>query len=1405
MTEALSTAKVATHPSTRPARRPPLAARLADRGRLHVLLHGALLQAKLRVGRHDDECEHEANRVAEQVLATPDHAIGTAPAHSIGAATSGVVDTLHARHSGDTQLAEEQREEEEQREPERMVQPELVPGGAPADELPPDLSRRILALQQGGMPLSQEVRADMEPRFGANFSDVRIHTDWEAGDLADNIQAHAFTLGEHIAFAPGAYHPENREGKKLLAHELTHVVQQRGGDNATAQSPPVRRLYIPGISELIDAAGNFIVEQGWRLIRRFAPRLEPILRQGPFNWLKEQLAAAFNGIIGRINRLNPQGMLNQLINVFGGLVDRASTIISALMSGDCGPLFNSLNQLRTFVTGVAGQAWDRLTEFLRPVGEFFSNIWSSYGAPAVQWLQDFAGDLWGTIQQFGRDVWDWTRPIRDSIGAAWTWLKEQLFGPEDANSSDGNSQGGLVNWISRKVGEAWDWVKNQTRPVWEPITNAMQWVRELIPPSFVRQLGESMQGLSRNIEQAGDGMNGGDSVAENRQALAGVLPSMQQLIALVRGQIVNARGWIITTIGSLAGGFSGLLNRLRSSSILRLLANALSWLESAATRLTAWVREKVAGLFDWVLRAFDFLSPFVAKVLNAVRRVISVVGDLLQLPQLVLSSVWNLIPECIRNPIKDFLINQILRRIPVFSSLLALPDIWARVQATAMRILRQLFVDGDLAGAAWSFFSAMLRLIGIPPQLVVQILSKAAAAIGDILTNPVGFLINTLRAVKEGFSRFFGNILRHLMSGIAGWLFGQMQEAGITPPQDFSLRSILGLVLEILGISVERVLTRLGRRIGQENVARLRRMLGVATGVWAWVRILITEGPAGLWREVRERLSNLWNMVLDSVIGWVTRVIIQRVSTWLLSLLDPSGVMAVVNSLVAIYRAIESFVQYLSQMLEIVNRVLDGINGIARGAIGQAAGFLENALSRALPITIGFLANQLGLGGLGRRIREMIGRVRERVDGAIDWLIGRALRAGRAFLNLLRRGASAVGRGVGRIREWWRSRRRFRAGGQQHSLYFQGSGQSARLMIASDPVPYSQFLSGLTVAANQQEDKNTAVRLARELEGLIAGAGAGGGAAGGGAASVDQNAVQIDAKLQQLVPVTARLFPHGGNVEAIVRPFIGQPLTRFQTALRNPPLSTYYLVTSGAQIRRKPGQTNVAPKLRAVDGVVRRPDNQPVTHWEGRSITASGGSSASGWLGAYTGRGTHPASVAYGLDANGHLIGAQFGGPNTKNNISRMQRKVNSPVYSNFENKLKNKMVETNVRVRMVVTGSGSYANQNAAWTGYTALPTTQAAVTELRGNLSRLNPPDLSRYLAGRPQRYQIQVTGYQEVFRESGNTRYADVGSPPAAASAQLDNPITDSAGEGQSLSGLNTTVTNNLDAIRRTLNAA
>ena len=81
----------------------------------------------------------------------------------------------------------------------------------------------------GGAPLDRDTRTDMESRLGHDFGDVRVHTDAGAHDSARAVNAHAYTVGSNIVFQRDKYDPSSTDGRTMLAHELTHVVQQRSG------------------------------------------------------------------------------------------------------------------------------------------------------------------------------------------------------------------------------------------------------------------------------------------------------------------------------------------------------------------------------------------------------------------------------------------------------------------------------------------------------------------------------------------------------------------------------------------------------------------------------------------------------------------------------------------------------------------------------------------------------------------------------------------------------------------------------------------------------------------------------------------------------------------------------------------------------------------------------------------------------------------------------------------------------------------------------------------------------------------------------------------------------------------------------------------------------------------------
>jgi Domain of unknown function (DUF4157) len=166
------------------------------------------LQAKLVVGRSDDPLEHEADRVADHVMRMSDPAAN--------------------RYANAPKAA--QRKCAACEEAEQLAKRGTDPDVAKEGRATPGSVTESLA--SPGRPLDSATRAFFEPRFGRDFSQVRVHDDDRANKSAHAIGALAYTVGSNIAFAAGNYGPGTDAGRSLLAHELTHVAQQSGPSGA---------------------------------------------------------------------------------------------------------------------------------------------------------------------------------------------------------------------------------------------------------------------------------------------------------------------------------------------------------------------------------------------------------------------------------------------------------------------------------------------------------------------------------------------------------------------------------------------------------------------------------------------------------------------------------------------------------------------------------------------------------------------------------------------------------------------------------------------------------------------------------------------------------------------------------------------------------------------------------------------------------------------------------------------------------------------------------------------------------------------------------------------------------------------------------------------------------------------
>jgi hypothetical protein len=111
-------------------------------------------------------------------------------------------------------------------------------------------------ISSGGRPLEPEVRTDMESRLGHDFSDVRVHDDSAAASSARAVNAHAYTVGSNVVFQRDKYDPSSVEGRTTLAHELTHVVQQRSGPVDGTSAPGGIKVSEPSDRFEREAAAN---------------------------------------------------------------------------------------------------------------------------------------------------------------------------------------------------------------------------------------------------------------------------------------------------------------------------------------------------------------------------------------------------------------------------------------------------------------------------------------------------------------------------------------------------------------------------------------------------------------------------------------------------------------------------------------------------------------------------------------------------------------------------------------------------------------------------------------------------------------------------------------------------------------------------------------------------------------------------------------------------------------------------------------------------------------------------------------------------------------------------------------------------------------------------------------------
>ncbi len=190
------------------------------------LMKSGALQAKLRIGAPGDVYEQEADRVADAVMRMPEP-------QAVSSGTPSIQRVCSKCEEGELQRKPVEEEEEKLQAKATSVS---------ISEINPDIESHIKSLKGGGKPLSEKDRAFFEPRFGYDFSQVRVHSGGAAEQSAREVNANAFTVGHDMVFGAGRFAPGTHEGRWLIAHELAHFVQQSGSVQRASSDFQIRQI-----------------------------------------------------------------------------------------------------------------------------------------------------------------------------------------------------------------------------------------------------------------------------------------------------------------------------------------------------------------------------------------------------------------------------------------------------------------------------------------------------------------------------------------------------------------------------------------------------------------------------------------------------------------------------------------------------------------------------------------------------------------------------------------------------------------------------------------------------------------------------------------------------------------------------------------------------------------------------------------------------------------------------------------------------------------------------------------------------------------------------------------------------------------------------------------------------------
>jgi hypothetical protein len=624
--------------------------------------------------------------------------------------------------------------------------------GPPAGEdLDQHTPAAMSAVEHGGRPLPNDTRASAETLFSADFSGVRVHDHPAARQAATLMRAEAYTVGSDIAFAAGKFDPATAQGRHLLHHELSHVVQQGAAPDltpASARGPPISAPVIHRAPDESPSAWSYVTsaysavkqdaantyesgKAGLRaLMAQYAPGVLEFIETDHIgkirNWLKDETDGKF-------------GPLKKLITC--GQVKAPETQASPGGSG------STCTEIATAATGALRWIGRYLVmpqlecgkAQLSAAGWALSAAWDALGVPALDAIKKSA--TWKWISE--KSVW-----LFENSGAL---LKPPLSGLIAPDFPWLLVPDGARDWLTKKATEAWDAHKSEVTPYLPALKQVGEVLLTLTGFAPMIAAYEAGSAVWPSLVWLVDNWTSGQIIVSAREQLQTVvIPNIMGGVGMaIQGLEVaaTAADEKLTTVQSALDTLAAALG----DGFLALAGAAVGWLAEQARELAGYLRTEIAAIKAeinaFLLRAMEWAL----MALEAVRQISLVMANPLAPWIMTAGAIWMLLPDCLKGPIIDLILDllaAVVSQGPPFEEFaeawgVIAPQIIAKIdEVRAMSVAERVAFSNTIArnlaaGGALEIVATAIRAAIRSPELFVGQIEKEL--IGTDLTQPLPF------------------------------------------------------------------------------------------------------------------------------------------------------------------------------------------------------------------------------------------------------------------------------------------------------------------------------------------------------------------------------------------------------------------------------------------------------------------------------------------------------------------------------------------------------------------------------------------------------------------------------------------------------------------------------------------